>query len=78
LRTVNATRWGEQAVRNFPGPPPPLSGDKKKDAKILAKAILTMSGEVSKKLNNNPEMARDNYIHPRVFKQWLSTLGSLS
>ena len=76
LRTVNATRWGEQATKNFKGPPPPLSGDKKKDAKSLAKAILTMSGEVSKKLNNNPEMARDNYIHPRVFQKWLSTLSS--
>lgn len=76
LRTVNATRWGEEAAANYKGPPPPLTGNAKKDAKQIAKAILTMSGEVSKRLNNNPGMARDNYIHPRVFQKWLSTLNS--
>ena len=74
LRTVNATKWGEQAVKNYKGPPPPLSGDKKKDAKAVAKAVLTMSAQVSERLNNSPEMARDNYIHPHVFLNWLKKL----
>lgn len=74
LRTVRATQEARKVVDEFPGPPPPLTGAEKKDAKAIAKAILAMSGKVAVVLNNTATMARDNYIHPEVFKQWRAKL----
>jgi DNA topoisomerase IB len=76
LRTLKATKTAESVAGGFQGPPPPFTGNEKKDTKLLASAILAMSGEVSKVLNNKPVMARDNYIHPRVWRQWQSRLAS--
>jgi DNA topoisomerase-1 len=78
LRTLKATKTAEAVVDTFNGPPPPLTGNEKKDTKLLASAILAMSGEVSKVLNNKPAMARDNYIHPRVWRRWQSKLASVN
>lgn len=70
LRTIKATQVGREVVSRFKGPPPPLSGDDKRDAKVLKTAILSMSSVVAKVLCNTPVMARDNYIHPEVFREW--------
>lgn len=78
LRTLKAHQLGRQAAANFQGPPPPLTGDKNKDVKAIQSAILKMSGEVSKVLNNEPEQARDTYIHPEIFRQWQSKLMAQS
>lgn len=75
LRTVKATQTARQVTEQFPGPPPPLSGDAKKDTKVLSSAIMKMSGDVAKVLNNTPVQARDNYIHPEVWKQWQDKLS---
>lgn len=76
LRTIKATQTAREVVRKFKGPPPPLTGNAKKDAKLIAKAILDMSGQVAKVLNNTPTQARDNYIHPSVFQRWQRTLST--
>ena len=78
LRTRVATIEGVKATENFKGPPPPLSitGDEEEDEKIFAKAILKMSGQVGKVLNNGAEMARDNYIAPFVFRDWRKKVSS--
>ena len=76
LRTLKAHQLGRQAVANFKGPPPPLSGNKKNDAKAIAKAILAMSTEVSQVLNNQPTEARNTYIHPEIFKSWQANLAN--
>lgn len=75
LRTLKATQTARQVVSSFGGPPPPLTGDPNKDVKAIQSAILGMSAEVAKVLNNTPIMARDNYIHPEVWKQWQSKLS---
>ncbi len=75
LRTLKAHQIARAAVEHFPGPPPPLSGDKKKDVKLVQAAILKMSGEVSSVLNNQPTEARDTYIHPEIFKGWQAKLA---
>ena len=65
-----------EITMTFPGPPPPLSGNEEKNTRIIKKAILQMSGEVAKVLNNTPTQARDNYIHPEVFRKWQSELAT--
>ena len=50
--------------------PPPLTGDAKKDKRLLAKAILSASKEVADVLNNTASVSKKNYIHPEVFKNW--------
>jgi DNA topoisomerase IB/2'-5' RNA ligase len=78
LRTIKATQTAKQVVGTFKGPPPPLTGDAKKDGKMVSVAILKMSDVVSKVLNNTATQARDNYIHPEVFKTWQSQLAQHS
>lgn len=74
LRTLKATQSAKQIVESFKGPPPPLTGVKTKDVKLIQSAILAMSGSVAKILNNTPTQARDNYIHPEIFKKWQQSL----
>jgi DNA topoisomerase IB len=50
--------------------PPPLTGNRKKDKRLLAKALLQASKTVAKKLNNTASVARSSYIHPAVFREW--------
>lgn len=75
LRTVKAATVARQAIGEFTGPPPPWAGEEKKDAKLLAKAILQISSKVSEALNNEPTMARDSYINPRIFREWQQKLS---
>ena len=76
LRTIKATQTAARVVSEYTGPPPPLTGNAKKDERAIVSAILAMSGEVAKVLNNTASQARDNYIHPEVFKTWLMKLQS--
>lgn len=75
LRTIKATQTARNVVRNYDGPPPPITGNKSKDARAIKSAIIKMSGEVAKVLNNTPTQARDNYIHPEIFKEWQAQLA---
>ena len=74
LRTLKAHELAREAVASFQGPPPPLTGDKKKDIRLIQKAILQMSAQVAKVLCNKPTEARDTYIHPEIFQKWQSNL----
>lgn len=68
LRTLKATSTARAVAARTPVPA--LTGDEKRDVRALQKAILAMSAEVSQVLNNTPEQARDNYIHPEIFRSW--------
>ena len=69
FRTIIATNKAEKALAAV-ATPPPLTGDVKKDKRLLAKAMLTASKQVAEVLNNSPAVAAKNYIHPEVFKAW--------
>jgi DNA topoisomerase-1 len=75
LRTLKAHQIAEQAVADYRGVPPPLTGDKKKDGKAIAKAILEMATKVSNVLNNKPEESRDTYVHPDIWRAWQQKLS---
>ena len=68
LRTIKATQSARKAIEEFEGPLPPMTGDRKKDARALAKAILAISAVVAGVLNNEPTMARDSYVMPQVWQ----------
>ena len=68
-RTIIATNRAEAAMDAI-ATPPPLTGDAKKDKRLLAKAILSASKEVAEVLNNTASVSKKNYIHPEVFKNW--------
>lgn len=68
LRTLKATQLGREVARNYEAPT--LTGNEKKDTKMLKRAMLEMSAEVSKVLNNQPMQAFKSYIHPSIFKDW--------
>lgn len=70
LRTLKATQLGREVVRNFDGPPPPLTGNQAKDARMLKRAMLEMSADVSKVLNNKPMQAFKSYIAPQIWTDW--------
>jgi DNA topoisomerase IB len=74
LRTLKAHQIARQAVASFKGPPPPLTGNKKKDVKLIQSAILSMATEVSNVLNNQPTESRDTYVHPEIWQQWQQRL----
>ena len=69
LRTIKATSTAMEVLDKVITPPP-LTGDKRKDKRLLAKAILQASKEVAKVINNTPAVARSTYVHPQVFQQW--------
>lgn len=78
LRTLKAHTIAQDAVDNYRGTPPPLTGDSKKDAKLISKAILEMATQVSNALNNKPEESRDTYVHPEIWKSWQQKLSTAS
>ena len=49
---------------------PKLTGDAKKDKRLLAKVLMEASRSVAKALNNTASVARKNYVPPQVFRQW--------
>jgi 8-oxo-dGTP pyrophosphatase MutT (NUDIX family) len=70
LRTLKACNTARSAVRDFQGPPPPLTGNRAKDIKLMAKAVLAVSGTVAAVLNNTPTQSRDNYVMPQIWREW--------
>lgn len=61
FRTYVAT---EEALKHVKGMPAPDTDAKRK------KAVMEVARKVAAKLGNTPQMARDSYIDPTVFKQW--------
>mgnify|MGYP003627597413 CR=1 FL=1 len=68
LRTLLATQVGTKVLNAQPVPT--LTGNRAKDKRLLAKALLAASKHVAKLINNTPAVARASYIHPQVFKKW--------
>lgn len=76
MRTYVATDLGNKILQeNTESVKQQLTGDVKKDRKIIVNTLANMYKLVSNKLNNTPKMAETAYIHPIVRKQWLSNLG---
>jgi SWI/SNF-related matrix-associated actin-dependent regulator 1 of chromatin subfamily A len=75
LRTIKATESAEAFWKRV-SEPPPLTGDVKKDKRLLAKALLETSKKVSTILNNTPTIAKVSYIHPMVFEHWAKNIGA--
>ena len=75
FRTIVATNKAEAAL-DLIAVPPPLTGDDKKDKRLLARAMLNASKQVAEILNNSPAVAAKNYIHPDIFKAWALKAGA--
>jgi SWI/SNF-related matrix-associated actin-dependent regulator 1 of chromatin subfamily A len=75
LRTIKATESAERLLKQVEEPPP-LTGDVKKDKRLLAKALFDTSKKVATILNNTPAIAKASYIHPMVFEQWAKSVGA--
>ena len=69
FRTIKATDAAMEHLNNVVVPPP-LTGNRKKDKRLLAKSLRDASIKVAKMLNNTPSVARSTYIHPAVFREW--------
>jgi DNA topoisomerase-1 len=52
-----------------------LTGDQKKDEKLIAKKFNELYQFVSKILNNTPTMAKQSYINPAIRMKWLEDIG---
>jgi len=69
FRTAIATNAAIDALDRV-AKPPKLTGNVRKDKRLLAKVLLEASRSVAKVLNNTASVARNNYVHPQVFRQW--------
>ena len=72
FRTIIATDTAMEVLDNLIVPPP-LTGNKRKDKRLLAKSMLEASRRVADVINNTPQVARSTYVHPEVFRQWAIT-----
>ena len=75
FRTVKATVTAEKLI-SLIDEPPPLTGNVKKDKKLLANALYETSKKVATILNNTPAIAKASYIHPSVFEKWANSVGA--
>lgn len=75
FRTIKATEAAQAWFASFEGPPPPVTGDAKKDGKAAAKALASASDVVAHMLNNTRAVAKSSYIHPQVFEAWAERVG---
>lgn len=75
FRTIKATETAKAWFDSFDGPPPPVTGDAKKDGKAAAKALASASDVVAHLLNNTRAVAKSSYIHPQVFEDWARRVG---
>lgn len=74
FRTVMAARTAETALTEHV-PPPPLTGDEKKDMKLVLQAMKAASDKTAKALNNTPAVARKAYIPPTTWTTWAKKVG---
>jgi len=76
MRTYVATDLGNKTLQEHTSQvKEQLTGDIKKDRRLVVATLANMYKIVSQKLNNTPKMAETAYVHPIVRKQWLNTLG---
>ncbi len=73
FRTVGATRHAERELEEIGAPP--LTGNARRDAKIVGSILKQVSDRVSSRLNNTPAMARRSYIAPQVINAWAKKHG---
>jgi DNA topoisomerase-1 len=73
FRTVGATRHAERELEEIGAPP--LTGNARRDAKIVGSILKQVSDRVSSRLNNTPAMARRSYIAPQVVNAWAKKHG---
>ena len=69
-----ATETAERALAKSDDPPP-LDSDPVKARKQSDRVAVAVSKEVADMLNNTPSVARENYIHPEVFRAWMTRMG---
>lgn len=69
FRTILATETAVKALNDVLEPPP-LTGNRAKDKRLLLKAIHEASSKVARALNNTTAVAKQSYIHPMVFERW--------
>ena len=77
LRTIKASSTARELI-NAVALPPPLTGNEKKDKKLLARAMNDVSGKIAGILNNTPAIARASYIHPDIFMKWAVDVAGAS
>ena len=70
-RTVIATNKGRDVLKQYAGPPPPLTGDVEKDKVLLCKAMIDASKAVAEVIQNTANVSKKSYIHPHVFKEFM-------
>jgi len=56
-------------------PPIAITANKTKDLKAIQDVINRVSKGVSEYLDNTPPMARESYIHPSLFVEWMTQSG---
>ena len=69
FRTIIATNEAIKALDAVVRPPP-LTGDPRRDKRLMHAALKTASVVVADRLNNTPTVALGSYIHPMVYKLW--------
>jgi DNA topoisomerase-1 len=70
FRTIIATDAAMKALDEV-ATPPPLSGNVRKDRRMIRKALKEASQKVAERLNNTASVAQASYIHPVVFEKWV-------
>lgn len=67
LRTIKASAVAERTLARVN---PQLTGDEKKDARMVGSIVRGVSGTVANRLNNKPAQSLESYIAPSVFRAW--------
>lgn len=76
MRTYVATSLAKQHLYNdIDEVKDMLTGDDKKDVKLINKRLQSTYIFVSDKLNNTPKMAETAYVHPNIRTEWLKDIG---
>lgn len=75
LRTYTGSKIAKDFIEKNELPPLPLSESNKQAKKDIEKKLATCWNVVSTHLNNEPAVARDNYIIPEIINNWLDDLN---
>lgn len=73
FRTLLATKSAESYLQEHGHVT--LTGNTRQDRLAVARVLKAASEHVAKRLNNTAAVARASYVHPRVFDNWLKSLG---